>query len=149
MVWILYKTLITESLRRAEKPKRTIDLIDKFIWLWIAFNGWMKAIFGEDTKEWRMIAQVKQLKEMESVYIALKENNQQFRKNLDKLGEIPFVNLRYINNESKDENTRYPKYNNTFESLIELIYQIRNNLFHGMKDSQIKEGRKLVDLGKL
>lgn len=76
MAWIYYEALITDGLRRAEKQKRTVDTVDKFIGLWIAFNGWMKIKHGEDTKEWLMIKQVKQLSEMEFIYATLEEENQ-------------------------------------------------------------------------
>ena len=34
-------------LQRAERGRVFVDDGDRFISLWIAFNGWMKRIFGE------------------------------------------------------------------------------------------------------
>jgi hypothetical protein len=55
--------------------------------------------------------------------------------NLLKLKDYTVVDMREPGNESKKK-----KYDDSFESLIRTIYQIRCNLFHGRKD--IEENKK-------
>ena len=48
MAWINYEIFADKWLERAERRKVFVDDGDRFISLWIAFNGWMKGKYGED-----------------------------------------------------------------------------------------------------
>jgi len=141
MTWVNYEIFTDKWLKRAEREKASIDDVDRFISLWIAFNGWMKGKYGENTRECYMIKKVKELRDMESVFTDLKEHNSCFAKDLNKLEQYTVANMRHINDESKNK-----RYDGTFESLIETIYQIRCNLFHGRKDAEDKKDTELARL---
>ncbi|GAH56016.1 unnamed protein product [marine sediment metagenome] len=111
----------------------SIDKADKFISLWIAFNGWMKGKFGENITDRNLIKKVKELKEIKNVFNALKLDFQ-FNQSLNRLRNFDVIDMRDIDNEDKIK-----RYDGTFESLIETVYQIRCNLFHGRKDTEEDE----------
>ena len=136
MTGIHYEYFYTKWLERAERKenKSVIDIVDKFISLWIAFNGWMKRKFGEDLKDRDLINEVKKSKDIKKVFYDLRENNQCFIKNLDKLKKYLVADMRDANNRIRTE-----RYNGTFESLIKTIYQIRCNLFHGRKGTEKRD----------
>ncbi len=142
MIWIDYRIFTNRWLERAERREVSVDDGDRFISLWIAFNGWMKGEFGEDKADRELIDKVKALEDMSRGFTNLKSQNQLFSKDLNKLGEYPVADMRDINNARR---TR--RYDGTFGSLIEVIYLIRCNLFHGRKD--VKEDRKDFELIRL
>ncbi len=47
MVWINWGIFTDRWLQRAKRGRVFIDDGDRFISLWIAFNGWMRGKFGE------------------------------------------------------------------------------------------------------
>ena len=131
MTWINYSIFTEKWLGRAERKKKFVDDVDRFISLWIAFNGWMKGKYGENKREREMVDRIKELKDMEKVFSALQKDNPHFSADLSKLREYTVADMRYIN----DEN-RIREYDGTFESLIEVIYRVRCNLFHGRKGTE-------------
>lgn len=142
MTWINYEIFTQKWLERAKRINKCIDEGDKFISLWIAFNGWMKGKFGEDKRDCDLINKVKSLKDFKDAFEDLKREDCCFKDNLNELKRYSIVNMRYINNTNRER-----RYNGTFESLIEAIYQIRCNLFHGRKDiEEDKKDFKLVCL---
>jgi len=142
MTWINYKIFTREWLKRAERGKESVDDGDRFISLWIAFNGWMKWKYGENKTDKALVNKVKKLTEMEHVFCDMQSQNRCFSKDLKKLREYDVADMRYINDVDR---TR--RYEGTLESLIETIYQIRCNLFHGRKDTEEnKKDFKLVRL---
>ncbi len=142
MPWIVWKIFTEKWLERAERGHRIIDDGDRFISLWIAFNGWMRGKFGEDQTDRCQIESVKEMQDFKEVFNNLKINDPAFKEHLDKLGSLSVVDMRFRN--GREEIVRY---DGTFESLIEVIYQVRCNLFHGRKD--IDEDKKDFELVKL
>lgn len=139
-----YTNFIKEWLKRAEREEdfATIDKADKFISLWIAFNGWMKKEFGENLRDGVLIEKVKEKEEMKETFNELKVNDNRFSSYLDSLGRYRVVNMKNPKNKELWES-----YDGTFDKLIAVLYQIRCNLFHGRK--LIKENeidRQLVHL---
>lgn len=131
---------IKEWIRRSERnvEKDFVDIGDKFISLWIAFNAWQKDMFGEAEKEVMLIEKVSNFDPMKKVFIEFKRDN----KKLDELAEFRVIDRRFPDNESKTVS-----YNGSFESLIKSLYAIRCNLFHGRKNFDDNESdRKLVEL---
>ena len=141
MTWMNDRIFTDKCLERAERKKGSIDIVDRFIWLWIAFNSWMKGKYGEDKPDKALICKVKASQYIKDVFTDLRRHNSCFAKDLNKLEQYTVANMRYINDESRNK-----RYDGTFESLIETIYQIRCNLFHGRKNIENKEERKLVNL---
>jgi hypothetical protein len=142
MVFINWKYFTDKWLERAERGRCNVDDGDRFISLWIAFNGWMRGKFGEDGIDRHQIESVKSMDDFKDVFNHLKEDDIDFKKALDKLGNLLVVNMRFRNNREE-----VYMYDGTFESLIEVVYQVRNNLFHGRKN--VEENKKDLALVRL
>ena len=127
---------------RAERERRFTDDGDRFISLWIAFNGWMRGKFGEDMGDRNQIESVKRMRDFKDIFNQLKEEDLSFKKRLDKFECLSVVNMQFKN--GREDIYRY---DGSFESLIEVIYQVRCNLFHGRKN--IDEDKKDFELVKL
>ncbi len=136
-----YTNFIEEWLKRAERVEgsATIDKADKFISLWIAFNGWMRIEFREDLSDRNLIEKVKEKEEMKRTFNELRADNNKFSSYLNSLSKYQVVNMKEPENEEKWES-----YDGTFSSLIGVLYQIRCNLFHGRKN--IKQDEKDIQL---
>lgn len=142
MVWVIWEIFTDRWLQRAERGQVFIDDGDRFISLWIAFNGWMRGKFGEGVGDRNQIESVKKMDDFKKVFNKLKTEEPGFRVNLKKLEKLPVIDMRLKKNR-EDIST----YDGTFESLIEVIYQVRCNLFHGRKN--IEEDNKDIELMKL
>jgi hypothetical protein len=129
MSWIDYNIFTRKWLERAERGNVAIDDGDRFISLWIAFNGWMKLKFSEDITDRALINNVILHKDFIKAFNQFKRKDKTFHDNLKEFKAYRVVDMRDIDNKKKIK-----KYNGTFKSLIETIYQIRCNLFHGRKD---------------
>ena len=141
MPWINYEYFTERWLERAEREENSpIDIGDKFISLWIAFNGWMKSKFGEPVKDATLIAHLKRFQEVRNVFNQLQRRDETFISNLQELRRYAVLDMRYANNVSRSR-----KFDGTFESLIDVIYQVRCNLFHGRKGDEGKD-KKLMSL---
>jgi len=77
---INYEYFTQRWLERVERNNVIVDEGDKFISLWIAFNGWMKGKFGEDKTDKNLINDVKSLEDIKSVFNDLKRDNHFFPK---------------------------------------------------------------------
>lgn len=139
MPWTNWEIFTERWLRRAKRRHKYVDDGDRFISLWIAFNGWMRGQFGEHLSDTELLDRVKELTDFKNVFCELKNNNPDFSTNLSKLREYSVANMRYVGDMNKIEKS-VVRYDETFESLIKVIYQVRCNLFHGRKN--IDEDRK-------
>ena len=140
MVWIDWRIFTRRWLERAERGDRIIDDGDRFIALWMAFNGWMSGKFIKArTDKDRIDSVKKKMPGFKEVFNHLREGNLAFRESLDKLEGISVVNMQF-----KENREQVYRYNGTFESLIEVIYRVRCNLFHGRKN--IDEDKKDFEL---
>lgn len=124
-----YDRFIPEWIRRSERKKVPVDDGDRFISLWIAFNGWLRKKYGEGCQDRELINQVVRNTGLEQVFNWLRENDTKFQKNLNELSIINVKNMRDETNQSL-----YKKFAGSFDSFIRVIYQIRCNLFHGRKN---------------
>lgn len=141
MTLIQYSLFTEEWIKRAER-RGELDDGDRFISLWIAFNGWMKGEFGEDQYDSVLLDSVKSFSDMIEVFEGLKNDDTEFSKNLGELQQYGVVDMRDPNNENKIIN-----YDGNFESLIDTIYQVRCNLFHGRKN--VDDNKKDFELVSL
>jgi len=94
----------------------------------------MKNKFGETKNDSELIKDVKKCKDLEIVFKDLQKNNKIFKILLKNLRKYTILNMRY--------KSRPPKYfKKCIKSLIDVLYQIRCNLFHGRKnpDDNIKD----------
>ncbi len=143
-VWVDYEYFTNKWLNRAKRNENRdcVDIGDKFISLWIAFNGWMKNKFGEQTTDYDLIENVISHGPIERIFQELKEGNDGFKVDLRKIQKLTVEDMRYIG--SENERNMY-EYDDTFRSLMKLIYQVRCNLFHGRKGTRDKD-LKLIRL---
>lgn len=138
-----YNIFIDEWIKRAEREegRDTIDIGDKFISLWIAFNAWLKSRFGEKINDGELIKKVINFQPLVDIFNEIK-HDQKFKYLFLDLGQYEILNMQDPENESKKKS-----YDGSFNSLISSIYAIRCNLFHGRKNFQEDENdKKLVCL---
>lgn len=102
----------------------------------------MSGKFGEDTADGNKIRSVKKMQDFQEVFKRLREDNLSFKECLDKIEGISVVNMQFRKNREQ-----VYRYDGTFESLIEVIYRVRCNLFHGRKN--IDEDKKDIELVRL
>ncbi|MBI3040993.1 MAG: hypothetical protein HYY80_05035, partial [Chloroflexi bacterium] len=136
-----YKIFTKTWLQRAERGKEYIDDGDRFISLWIAFNGWMKGKFGEAVKDSTLVKRVKESGEIQQKFEDMK-NNERFVALLKKLSKYTVTDMRYPN-----DSCRSKGYGGNLASLMDVIYQVRCNLFHGRKD--VEGDQKDIELVSL
>lgn len=142
MGFVVWQIFTEKWLQRAERTQRCLDDGDRFISLWIAFNGWMKGEFGEKQNDKDLIKEVKKNQPFKDTFIKLRNDSMEFRQNLDKLSNYSVLDMRYM-----DDPSKYKRYDGSFQSLLEVIYQVRCNLFHGRKD--VDDDRKDFELVSL
>ena len=142
MVRVNWEIFTERWLQRAERGRVFVDDGDRFISLWIAFNGWMKRKFGEAVKDCTLIDRLKESEEARIVFEDLRRNETSFNESLRELSQYTVADMRYLEDQNKVK-----KYDGSFDSLIEVLYRVRCNLFHGRKE--INEDKKDFDLVKL
>ena len=139
---VVYDRFIPEWIKRSNRQKVYVDDADRFMSLWVAFNGWMKSEYGERLLDRDLINKVVREGELIITFEELKEKSLRFRKHLDSLSCYDVIDMREESNRN-----RFKQYNGSFESLIRVIYQIRCNLFHGRKSvDENKKDYKLIKL---
>ena len=137
-----HDVFIREWLKRAERGNEPVDDADRFISLWIAFNGWLKREYGENTNDREMIEKAKGNKTLKEIFEKLSDGNKDFKINLRQLMGYIVIDMRDPSNEQRER-----KCTGDFESFLDTIYQIRCNLFHGRKSfEEDKKDRELVTL---
>ena len=117
------------------------DQFASLVYIWICFNAWMEHISNEDTYR-RMINElVKRKQNMRSLFemydMAVSANDEFLKRSVSALScmsqEKPIEDMR------KNPRRREPpitiKDENDFENIVQAIYRIRCNLFHGGKDA--------------
>jgi hypothetical protein len=132
LTWFYRAFGLYQPIPRTEQrffSQRTIDIADRFISLWICFNSILRKHYGEGLTDAEMIRRAKRDFENVGGTLRWKEYydimcDAEYRRNLEKLRNLlPIRNMK--------TNTLVDMTNS---SLIEIIYQIRCNLFHGRKD---------------
>jgi len=138
-----YDVFIREWLKRAERAENEpADDADRFISLWIAFNGWLKKEYGENTNDRKMVERAKGNKTLKEIFRELSDGNRDFTINLSQLMGYTVIDMRDPSNEQREK-----RCTGDFESFLDTIYQIRCNLFHGRKSfEEDKKDRELVTL---
>ena len=141
MVWIVWGIFSEKWLARAERGERAcVDDGDRFISLWIAFNGWMRGKYGETHSDRFLLEKVKNSDDLSNVFLAMKDTD--IRDSLLQLREYTVMNMRYPEDPSK-----VLLYDGAFAALVEVLYSVRCNLFHGRKNiSDDNEDIRLVSL---
>jgi hypothetical protein len=110
------------------------SVFDRFISLWIAFEAW--ATNESNSVNSREIINWVKRSPMKDIFERDNQKIKSYLNDLHKIGEI------------RNHRGRPKRYDNIndFSQLIEVIYQIRNNLFHGHKSPTDKEDERIVTL---
>jgi len=95
---------------------------DKFISTWIAFNAWMKGQFGTKRTDRKLIDSAKDYGPINVTFEYLKRSDLDFAEALGSFSDYEIVN------EKTSEKFRY---DGKFDSLLETLYALRGNTFHG------------------
>lgn len=142
MVWIYYQGFTKHWIERAERQQQLVDDGDRFISLWIAFNGWLKDKYGEEMRDADLIKEVKTIIDLKTVFTTLMQKNQEFSDRLESLKGYSVIDMR-----KKRRQAQPIEFDGTLEKLIDVIYRVRCNLFHGRKDvDEDRKDRELVGL---
>ncbi len=141
MPFIVGEVFVEKWMTRAERGQVFVDDGDRFISLWIAFNGWMKCKFGEAVKDSTLINHVKDSVEVQRVFENVR-TDVKLACLLQRLTTSTVMDMRYPNDSNKTK-----RYDGSLASLMDVLYQVRCNLFHGRKD--IREDEKDYELVKL
>lgn len=137
-----YDIFIREWFKRAERKNSRVDDADRFISLWIAFNGWLKKEYGENTHDMKLVRSAKGNKTLKEIFIELSDGNTNFKRNLSQLMRYKVIDMRDPSNEQREK-----RCTGDYESFLDAIYQIRCNLFHGRKSfMEDKNDKELVTL---
>lgn len=122
------------------------DHFSKFLFLWICFNAWLAHESGEDIDR-DMLDWLKKQNCHSSKLVDCFETCKMQRTFVDNLkffaGNSPF----------KDSRGKRPdiivKDENDFENIVEAIYRIRCNLFHGGSEAQENETQILIAMSNI
>lgn len=159
------KEMITSWYRRSLSNKGSpcsFDTFDRFIALWISFNGfYVWELYSEakgscgngEPTDYHFIKAIREKDEYKEIYITLLKNRSYsylIAGFFDLLNGDSFVthfkgrvaDLRHPNSETKA--TKFDDINN-FSQFIGVVYQIRCNLFHGNKSIDNESDLKLVE----
>ena len=144
-VWIspvYLENLILNWVNRSQGRSMEFTAFDKFISLWIAFNAWVTYKSNSD-RDIDMIEWVKKKSELPNMFKNLIESNKVFVSDLQSLkAKCPVIDMR-PRRKAKKKSINDIK---NFNEVIDVIYQIRCNLFHGQKGADEQRDLELVDL---
>jgi hypothetical protein len=134
--------LIIDWFERSQTRRATnLTLFDRFISLWFAFNGWGTFITNEDADR-TMINHLRTNSELMASFRVFVENDPEFLSKVKRLTEYKVLDMRPGHEgESKSVSDV-----NSWSEVLEVIYQIRCNLFHGRKSETEAYDRELVEL---
>lgn len=120
------------------------DPFSKFLFLWICFNAWLAYTSGKDTDRaminW-LVNQDNKSSDLVNCFNNRMKISDNFVQNLQFFAE---------NSPYKDSREKHPdivvKDENDFENIVEAIYRIRCNLFHGGSEANETDIRRQIAL---
>ncbi|QOG06396.1 hypothetical protein IGS74_18005 [Aureimonas sp. OT7] len=148
---------------RAEREQSFMS----FVFRWMAFNGWMAAVTGEE-RDFEMIGALAAEPRMIAAYDALMNSDVEFRQRVEEFtlhwpvlsvssvrAKLGFGAFRRLDRAAliaacAAANVRIQPAGwaagiPTWEQLLRVIYQIRCNLFHGEKSERSVRDRTLIE----
>ncbi len=112
---------------------------DKFIYLWMSFNAWLEKYTATKSKtDRKMIEEFK--KTDKANYQEFIKQNSELKSNVEWLCENGVI-------DNRKETLVKPKSIDDFDGIVECIYTIRCNLFHGSYKRDVPIDRKTVAMG--
>ncbi len=137
-IWVISK--IIDNWYNRSKDKK-LDEFDRFISLWISFNAWGCHETGFDVDR-KMLDDLKKNPKMEDSYNKAKES-ESFLKSLCEMVDKKVLTYRSKPKEVWLDNEK------SLDCLLEVIYRIRCNLFHGRKVPFDGNDAKLVKWARM
>lgn len=134
------RKLIVNWYNRSRGRKVEFTIFDRFVSLWMAFNAWGTHESQEDSDS-NMIRWVKATSIMPSIFAQLMKSDKEFAKTVTELkNECPVYDMR------PSHRTDYKTITNIhdFREILDVIYKIRCNLFHGQKSPDEKRDVRLA-----
>ncbi len=129
---IVWELFAKQWLKRAERQNVIVDDVDRFICLWIAFNGWMKSQYLESMDDSHLIACAKKDTGLFGQFKELQESDVQFKDNLDHLERFSLTDMSVPVDLEQSEIGEI-RYDGSFDSLMDVLYLVRCNLIYGRK----------------
>jgi hypothetical protein len=137
-----YEELITEWFKRSQKEgAREFTIFDQFMSLWLSFNAWGTYKSKKD-KDSSMLNWVKVNTDLRNTHIRLMKDDDEYSKRVAQLSQYNVLDMR----PSHKGQSKSVSNVNSLDELLDVIYQIRCNLFHGQKSEIDPHDRELVDL---
>jgi hypothetical protein len=138
---VTHEKIITNWYRRSQKQKASkYTIFDQFISLWFAFNSWGTYTTKKD-KDREMLDYVKTNLTLQTAYRSLLKDGA-FRGDVERLAAYGVKDMRPGH---ENELTTINNIND-FGQVLDSIYQIRCNLFHGQKSEIVPHDKELVEL---
>jgi hypothetical protein len=124
-----------------KRAKPETDPVSKFVFLWFCFNAVLAFESGEDSDrdmlEWLKSSAASGSRLRRAYDMAMRSSG--FRENLEGLAQLcPIVSVRYPNKKAVIQSPE------DFPNIVEAIYLVRCNLFHGSKGSSDVRDQKLI-----
>lgn len=130
--------LIVRWYNRSQKRRtKAFTIFDQFISLWVAFNSWGTFV-TKQSKDRDMINTIKNNKVLVDRYDSLIKDDQ-FKNDISRLAKYGILDMR----PGYEDRLTQIQDQNDFGQVLDAIYQVRCNLFHGQKDIMIPHDREL------
>lgn len=137
-----HEELIVDWFKRSQKQRaRRFTIFDQFISLWFAFNS-LGTYLSKKDKDSEMLRWIKAHTDLPAIHKTLIKNDPQFLQRIKRLADYTVLDMRPGHKgESKSISDL-----NSLDELLDVIYQIRCNLFHGQKSRIDPRDRELVEV---
>jgi len=137
-----HEELIVQWFKRSQKQRvRKFTVFDQFISLWFAFNSWGTYLSKED-RDTDMFNWIKRNTKLPQIFEELTKSNPEFISKLQRLSQYEVLDMRPRHQgESKSISDLH-----SLDQVLQVIYQIRCNLFHGQKSMIDPHDKELVEL---
>lgn len=109
--------------------------------LWLAFNAWGTYESKKD-KDFEMLSWIKTNTDLPNIHRKLVKEDQDYLQRVNRLSQYEVLDMR-PGHQGQSKSIRNI---NSLDELLDVIYQIRCNLFHGQKSEIDPRDRELVDL---
>lgn len=129
-----------------EKAFREYEPFSKFLFLWICFNAWLAYKSGEDNDR-DMIDWLKKQNSQSSDLVACFDACKTKNTFVDSLKSFK-DNSPFIDSRGKRRDITVTS-ENDFENIVEAIYRVRCNLFHGGSEAHETETQRQIALSNI
>lgn len=134
--------LIINWYKRSQKQRATkITVFDQFIYLWFAFNAWGTSLSQKD-RDSKMLCWIKRHSNLPQIHKVLIKNDSDYYDKVLRIAGFHVQNMR----PGHQEDVKSIDSIHNFDQLLDLIYQVRCNLFHGQKSIIDERDSELVEL---